>query len=299
MSNLNSVFDTLRGWPDGSALENSFEPDPNVTSIPEGSVVQSASRELAAAAVLKIVDDSLVTAPTLVAADAGKAYHVAGVGGVWSVFDIGDIVEWSGTAWVLALAGSGGTPVGPPDGTRAVVVSASAAGSFSGEEEKVMAFTTGAPGAWAVADTPLNKNRILIDATAGLYDGIYYEYIGTHPAGSWSQPLQQTVAPAMVAKLTSAEAAAAVRDHAWLVIQGNDQSDAAFVNRVTCIKCHTGFVAKVQSDIANTLAPGDFVHAVAGVLTKTVAGGGMKWPIGLVIGSNATAGSTGWVIIAS
>lgn len=374
MSNLNSLFDTIRGWPSGSALENSFEPDSSVASIAEGMLVQAASRQLVAASVLKIVDDTLVTAPTLTTTDAGKAYGVAGIGGAWSVFDIGDIVEWDGTDWNLIVAA---VEAEFATGTRAVVVSASAAGAFAGHEEKIATYTkhtveltctvggytpciptdigkpvvatgsgdtgtlvsydnpsytwivdpdtpadvfqdadalavtggdgigivdTGgvAPlgGAWALV-VPVNKNRILIDGTNGVYDGKYYEYIGAHPAGSWNISLHQTVAPAMASLLTSGIAASAIRDHAWLVIQGNDQSDAKFVNKITCIKCHTGFIAKVQSDIANTLAPGDFVHAVAGVLTKTVAGGGMKWPAALVIGSNNTAGATGWVIIAS
>lgn len=81
-----------------------------------------------------MVDDSLVTAPTgLGVGDAGKAYVVAGTGGAWSTFAVGDIVEWDGSAWQLLTQNSGGEP---PDGTRVIIVSASAAGSFAGDEDK-------------------------------------------------------------------------------------------------------------------------------------------------------------------
>lgn len=137
MSNLNSVFDTLRGWPHGSALEASFVPKAG-TTLTEGIIVTGENRELGDASVLKIVDDTLTTAPTLTAADAGKAYGVAGVGGVWSVFDIGDIVEWDGTAWNLIVAA---VEAEFATGTRAVVIGASAAGNFATHEEKVAQYT--------------------------------------------------------------------------------------------------------------------------------------------------------------
>jgi len=145
MSNLNSIFDTLRGWPNGASLDYNFEPLTGSTLV-EGTVVTGANRNLPEASVLRIIDDSLITAPTLTLADRGKSYEIATAGGVWSVFDAGDIVTWTGTAWELAVAQSGGDP---PDGTRAVVVEASAAGSFAGLEKKVVVCTSGA---WAVLD---------------------------------------------------------------------------------------------------------------------------------------------------
>jgi hypothetical protein len=292
MSNLNSVFDTLRGWPHGSALEFGFKPKSGVT-IEEGKIVIGENVQLADATVLKMVDDSLATAPALTDADRGKAYHVAGVGGDWSGFAIGDIVEWDGTAWNLVLAGSGGTPVGPPDGTRAVVIDSGAAGSFAGEEEKVMVFSTGAPGSWAVADTPADGERIYI--SAGVYEGKYYDYSGTHPAGAWRKALQQKRAAEVMDVLSSSAWDGTRKDDAWLVIQGNDQWDSAFVNNVTCLKLRSGTTFKVQHDDADSLVAGTFVEAASGVLQALTD----KWPVGIVVWTNGTAGSGGQIAVAS
>lgn len=291
MSNLNSIFDTLRGWPSGSALEKSFVPDPNVAELVEGVVVKVEGRELAEAAVLRMVDDSLVTAPTLTAGDAGKAYMVAGTGGDWSTFTIGDIVEWSGTAWVLALAGSSAEPV---DGTRVVVVEASAAGSFAGEEEKVFAYaTTGS--SWSEANEPVNGNRILISATAGVYNGKYYDYTGAYATGSWGLAAQQRTAASLVSKLSSGALASAPKDDAWLVIQGNDQWDAQMAGVITCLKLNSGCAFKIQHDDADSLAAGALLESAAGVLQARTD----KWPVGQVIYSNDTAGSEGYIVVAS
>lgn len=536
MSNLESVFDTLRGWPDGSALENSYRPEPTVELV-EGTVVETKSLQLAPADVLKMVDDSLVTAPTLVAADAGKAYVVAGTGGDWSTFDIGDVVEWSGTAWVLIVAA---VEAEVAVGTRAVIVPASAAGSFSGEEEKVLEYAinsvevtcalgnveltnalgtialtlavagytnavptdigkpvvatgsgdtgvlvsydngtrvwqvapdeladvfqvadalvitagagigdvdaggvaaianeyvncvtgdvgktvtgslssdtgvliaynnttrvwkiaptdavadtfqdadvlsiatgTGAAivtgggtaaiadeyvnfvagdvgkpvtsagtgdsgtlvsynnttrvlvidpdtpadvfaaadvlavtagtgagivtgggvtplgGAWS-ATVPVNYNRIFIDGSGSLYENKYFEYIGTHATGAWVNAFVGSMPH--VSKLSSGVVASVVRDEAWLVIQGNDQFDAQFVDKVTCLKLMTGLTFKVATTIANTLAPGDLVSANAGVLEKTVAGGGMKHNVGMITESNGVTGAGGIITVSS
>lgn len=289
MSNLNSVFDTPRGWPHGSALEASFKPDPNVTSLVEGLIAKTENRQLAAAAVLSMVDDSLVTAPTLTAGDAGKAYEVAAAGGVWSVFAAGDIVEWDGTGWNLVVAHSGANP---PDGTRAVIVSASAAGSFSGEEETVQACTAGT---WAVVDTPVNGNRVLISGTNGIYDGKYFDYTGTHPAGSWALSNKQIPTPVVVGKLTSGALASAPKDEAWVVIQGNDQWDAAFVNKVTCLKLRSGCTFTIAHASADSLVAGSKVEANAGVLQAVTT----KWPLGIVVKSNGVSGSGGLISVAT
>jgi len=370
MSNLNSIFDTLRGWPDGSALEASFKPDPNVTALVEGMVVKTEGRQLAAASVLKIVDDSLVTAPTLLAAAAGNAYVVAGVGGVWSVFDIGDIVEWDGTDWNLVVAA---VEAEVATGTRAVVAAASAAGSFAGLEEKVLQYAKhtvqlvctaggytdcvptdiGKPvvgtgsgdtghlvsyvnatytwvvdpdtpadvfqdadalavtggdgvgivdtggvtpqgGAWAAA-TPVNGNRILINGAGSIYVGKYYDYVGTHATGAWFLAAKQSPAPVIVSKLTNGALASANKDDAWLVIQGNDQWDAQMAGVVTCLKLNSGCAFKIAHTAANTLVAGTIVEAAAGVLQAYTS----KWPVGLVVYSNGTAGADGYIVVAS
>lgn len=367
MSNLNSLFDTLRGWPEGSALEASFEPDFGVTQV-EGTIVYISSRELAPAQVLRIVDSTLVTAPTLLAADRGKAYVVAGTGGAWSTFGVGDIVEWDGTAWNLVLAA---VELEPPDGTRVVVVEAGAAGAFATNENNVMQYTkktitlvqvalgyvncvptdigkpvvatgsgdtgnlvsynnstrtwvvdpdtpadvfapadvlaiTGGTGAgtvdtatpagaaWA-ATTPAAGNRIQITGTSSVYYGKYYDYTGL----AWYKAARQAPAPAIAKKLTSAIKLGNPKDDAWVIIQGNDQFDGRFANKVTCVKCMSGAILRLACPIANTLVPGDLVCADAGALKKLTVGAGMEWPIGQVLQSNGVAGAAGWVAIAT
>ncbi len=367
MSNLNSVFDTLRCWPGGSALEASFEPDYGVT-LPEGMLVYTSTRQLVDAAVYRIVDDSLVTAPTLTLADAGKAYIVAGVGGVWSVFGVGDLIQWNGTSYVLVIAA---VEVEPVSGTRAVVVEASAAGSFAGDENKVVQYTKhtvelvctaggytdciatdiGKPvvavgsgdtghlvsydnvaytwivdpdtpadvflaadaltvtggdgigivdtggvtplgGAWA-ATAPDAGARIKI--TAGFYAGKFYDYTGT----AWAKAARQKVATTIATKLTSGVKTSTMKDDAWMIIQGNDQYDGNFVNKVTAVKLMSGAVIQLATTIANTLAIGDVVCADAGALLELTSGAGMEWPLGIVLASNGVAGSGGTVTIAT
>lgn len=295
MSNLNSVFDTLRGWPDGSALEASFEPDTGAT-VTEGTIVSVASRQLAPAKVLRMVNDALVTAPTLPSSGRGKAYVVAGVGGAWSTFAIGDIVEWNGTAWTQIVLNSAAEP---PLGTRIVAVEASAAGSFVGGEEKIFVYTAGKPNAWVAAPAPINGNRIKIVGANSVYENKFYDYAGTHPSGAWGKAARQIEAPALLQTLSSGIKTSTTKPHAWIVIQGNDQFDGRFTNKVTCIKCSSGAVLKLATTIANTLAPGDSVCAVSGVLTKLTSGAGMQWPIGQVIYSNGVTGTGGIVNVAT
>lgn len=98
------------------------------------------------------------------------------------------------------------------------------------------------------------------------------------------------------------------KDQMWLVIQGNDQYDGNFTDRLALLKLGTGIVYKVASTIANTLAAGDFVYANAGVLAKVtraanaIGGSGAKYStqkqiVGVVGYSNNTAGANGYVII--
>jgi len=166
MSNLNSVFDPKRGWPEGSALEDNFRPDPNAAVLTEGLIVKTENRQLASVDILKIVDDTLVTSPALLAANAGNAYVVAGVGGAWATFNIGDIVEWSGTAWAVVVPA---VEAEVAVGTRAVVTGATAAGSFTGEEEKVLQYTiTGVQATLALGNVAVTNATGYLELTQGL-----------------------------------------------------------------------------------------------------------------------------------
>jgi hypothetical protein len=209
--------------------------------------------------------------------------------GGWTAFTVGDIVEWSGTAWVLVLNDSGGDP---PDDTRVVVVSTGAAGSFAGSEEKVMTVSSGT---WTVADTPVDENRILIDGSGSVYEDLYFEYAGTHAAGAWAQAIKQEVTPLIVSTLTSGAFASAVKPDAWLIIQGNDQWDASYVDKVTCLKMNSGCVYKIAHTSANTLVAGTKVYSNAGVLAAATT----QWPVGEVIYSNGTAGASGFIHVAT
>ena len=128
--------------------------------------------------VFRMVNDVLAIAPTLVLGDKGKAYVVAGIGGNWSTFSIGDIVEWDGAAWNLILANSGAEP---PDGTYAIIVEASAAGSFAGEEDQVAVYNA-TTNTW-VFTVPINGEGRTVDGEDSVYENLGYVYDST--PGGW------------------------------------------------------------------------------------------------------------------
>jgi hypothetical protein len=92
----------------------------------------------------------------------------------------------------------------------------------------------------------------------------------------------------VVSKLTSG-ATNAAPDYPWLCIQGMDQSDAAFVNKVTCLAVKSGMIFKVETLVAFTI--GDLAYANAGVLAKVA---GTEQAIGQVIGVG-----DGYVVLAT
>lgn len=120
-------------------------------------------------AVLKMVDDSLVTAPTLTLNEAGNAYVVAGTGGGWSGFAVGDIVEWSGTAWTRIVQQSGGEP---PDGTRVIVTTGTAAGSFAGEEGEIATYDASGD-SWSFYD-PEDGDFLFVNGEDSIYENNQY-----------------------------------------------------------------------------------------------------------------------------
>jgi len=94
----------------------------------------------------------------------------------------------------------------------------------------------------------------------------------------------------VVSKMTSA-AVASAPDFPWLCIQGMDQSDAAFANKVTVLSMKSGLVFKVATLVA--FAVGDLVYANAGVPAKVA---GTEQAIGQVIEAPS---ASGYVIIAT
>ena len=290
MSDLNSVFNVEYGWPNGSALEHSLMPWGSEEQE-AGTLVTLQTDQLLSAAVLRMVDDSLITAPTLGAGDAGKAYEIATAGGAWSVFDAGDIVEWDGTDWVLVVAQSGGNP---PDGTRAVVVEASAAGSFAGAEEEVWEISSGTWSASTAA--PDDGAKIDITGATSLYTGRRFQYEGTHPAGAWVDYAATGLVSAYFAKATS-EAVANDKQSIWVINEGNKaniETDGEFTNNLAALKVASGVVFKAKTAVADTLAPADYVKADAGLIIKCT---GTDHAIGQVQWSNGVAGADGIVIV--
>jgi len=284
MSDLNSIFDATHGWPNSSALEDSFKPKGGETQ-PAGTIVTIATNQLQPACVLKMIDDSDMSAadPVLLAADAGKAYVVNN----WATQTDGDIVEWDGAAFNIIVANVAGDP---PDGTRAVVIDASAAGSFAGGEEKVWSVSGGT---WTAADTPADGAEIAIFGTNSLFNLKEYTYVGTHATGAWAFLGKATFIRGYTEKMTSG-VVAGVKQSAWVVIEGNDQYDSKMAGVVTCLKLGTGVIFQAVCAVADTLAPGEFVEADAGLLVKC---DGTNHAIGQVMESNGVAGSGGIISV--
>lgn len=94
----------------------------------------------------------------------------------------------------------------------------------------------------------------------------------------------------VVSKLTSA-AVGGAPDFPWLCIQGMDQSDAVFVDKVSVLSMKSGLIFKVET--ALTFAVGDLVYANAGVITKVA---GTEQAVGQVIEAPS---ASGYVIVAT
>jgi hypothetical protein len=171
------------------------------------------------------------------------------------------------------------------------VVEASGAGSFSGEEEKVMSVSSGT---WSVADTPADGEKIDIVATNSIYNGNRYQYSGTHPAGAWAFLESGSLIVEGYINLMTSVAVASDKTSAWLVLEGNDQFDGSFVGRATALKLASGAVFKVKTAVANTLNPGDYVDADAGLFVKC---DGTNHALGQVQWSNGVAGTSGQIIV--
>jgi hypothetical protein len=251
--------------------------------------VTTGTTQLRSAVVLRIKTDASGTGspPTLLAADAGKAYVV----NTWGEgYDDGDIVEWDGAAFKVVVPHQTGDI--PVYNTRVVVIEAGAAGSFTGSANKTMYFKEGdhdkVPDAWTVAETPASGNKIDI---AGA-NSIYYQkrFLFTTAWALTDEAAGYT--HAYVDALTS-PAKANYKPPAWVVIEGDDQFDGEFANSCTCVKLPTGCTVKVKCAVANTLSPGDYVDANAGLVVKNAD---VLHAIGRVDWSNATAGSGGIII---
>lgn len=275
--NINSAFDILRGLPP-EGMANVTVATATGAALPTGTIVAFITRQLAAAKVLKMINDTLTTAPTLNASDRGKAYVVAGTGGAWSSFSEGDIVEWDGTEWNLVVENSSGAP---PAGTR-VIVGSNPGGSFQNHTDKVMVYSSGA---WNVANEPVNRNHIKIDGAGSVFYNMFFDYSGTYPNGFWYKALSQKDVPAVVAPATSGGTNAAAPMFG-IVTRGYDNFDSQFLDKVTVIPLHAGALFKATSADAGMLVPGNLLSASSGAIIKCP--NNTTRPIGIVVRANAT-----------
>ncbi len=92
---------------------------------------------------------------------------------------------------------------------------------------------------------------------------------------------------AVIDVLASSAKATQPPDVAWLVIQGNDQSDGSIANKCTCLLISTGVIW--QDETSESFTIGDLCMSDAGVL-KPLTGSNEK-AVGLIIGVNATSGT--------
>jgi hypothetical protein len=124
--------------------------------------------------VLRILSDADQSTVVPTAGSTGEAWVVNN----WTGFNDGDIVEWDGDSWDVVVANSGGFPV---DGTRVIVIEASAAGSFAGHEEDIATYV-------AYTDTWDFVNAEDGDASLVIGDGSVYENQGyTFDGANWVQ----------------------------------------------------------------------------------------------------------------
>jgi hypothetical protein len=89
-------------------------------------------------------------------------------------WDDGDIVEYSGTAWVRIQAATTGEPA---DGTRVIVKATGAAGSFVGQANKVSTYNA-TTDAWAHA-APADGWAALVIGNGGIWSDTGWTYTGS------------------------------------------------------------------------------------------------------------------------
>jgi len=121
-----------------------------------------------AVSVLNLISDADMSGADPVAPTKGDAYVVNN----WSTQTDGDIVEYSGSAWVVVVANSGGAV---PTGARAIVTGldgSGAAGSFAGEDKNLAEFNGSS---WDF-ETAAQGDAVLVAATNSVYDKNGYNY---------------------------------------------------------------------------------------------------------------------------
>ena len=188
--------DTLLGTESGAVAEKSFgtaasadlivqrdgSGEINVPQTPtadgkaasKGYVDSVVSGHRAPVKVLKIKDDTDQSGVDPTAGETGEAWVVNN----WNTQSDVDIVEWDGAAWQTIVANSGSEP---PDGTRVLVIDASAGGSFNGHENEIAVYdATG--DSWSFT-SPNDGDTVFIVGEGSVYEN--QEYIYDQSSTSW------------------------------------------------------------------------------------------------------------------
>jgi hypothetical protein len=92
----------------------------------------------------------------------------------WATQTDGDIVEWSGTAWVVIQAATASEPA---DGTRVVVKATGAAGSFAGQANKIGTYDA-TLNTWSF-ETAVDGWAVLVNGDGGVWSDTAWTYNGT------------------------------------------------------------------------------------------------------------------------
>lgn len=105
----------------------------------------------------------------------GPATGDAWVVNTWGVpYNDGDIVEWSGTAWVVVVANSGAEP---PNATRVLVKATGAAGSFLNKANQYATYDS-TLNTWSFV-APVDGDGVLVNGNGSLYENNGYTYTGS------------------------------------------------------------------------------------------------------------------------
>jgi hypothetical protein len=126
----------------------------------------------APAKVLNMVSDADFLGADPVPAAAGDCYVVKN----WLTGTVanGDIVEWSGTAWVIVQANTAGEPA---NNTRVIVKATGATGSFSAKANQIATYNATA-NTWSF-EVPTDGWAALINGDAGMWADTAWTYNGT------------------------------------------------------------------------------------------------------------------------
>jgi hypothetical protein len=120
--------------------------------------------------VLNMVSDADYSGADPVGMSKGDTFVVKN----WLTQTTGDIVEWSGTAWVVIQANTAGEPA---NGTRVVVKASGATGSFSGQANKIGTYNA-TTDTWSF-ETASDGWAVLVNGNGGIWSDTAWTYNGS------------------------------------------------------------------------------------------------------------------------